>query len=806
MRKSKLLTLGILAVILTLALSSLQAISVAAQQPEIVIQNVYWGSSGSTLQPEAGDKNVDLSVVIINTDTVTLQKVTAKLELKGTPFTSVTGETEATAGYGSDLLPGQSATLQFTLNIDENAALRDYKINMEITTQTTRYSTGVTVTADVMIPLRGKVSFSIQSEPEIINPAANAFTLKVTNTGDTAASSVDISVTATSPLTIIEDSYWVFKTISPSETVSMEMKVFAPTTTIGLSYPISLSLSYKDAYGFSGSISRSVGLTVENKVSPGEIAITRVGWTSLESPVGVSPGDEGATLLVEIQNLSNNTITGVDTDLQLAPPFTNITGGSSAVAYSSSINPSQTTTLQFKLNVSPQAELKDHPMNMTLTYFIKNSLVTPNEYINALPVELKFTVSLYGRSILKVDVEGSELTAGITDTLKIKIANSGTARVHNLEATLSLPSSTSTLAASTITSPLVFESADNYWHFNSVEAGRSVSFTSQILTAKDIVGNYQLNLALSYKDEWGISHTETRTLGVSVSPTSPSSLINLESYSFEPDPVYQGDTFNINIKLKNLGDFTAQTATAQLLVPTSFTAVSSSTVSLGNLLPSSGAAVDYIVLASPEVEAGAIHTFTVNIQYTDSLGVRQTGQNHIGVPIHGTIELIVYDINIEPSPVSVGGEFTATLTVLNKGTVTAMYTEASLDQEAPLTSTDTAVSYLGDVDPNAPLPISLKATVKPDAEEGTYPLKVKIAYQDEYRKPQIFVIDIPLEVSTSIAPPPTQSSPSSPLQAFGMELPLELIIVIIVIVVVIAAVVAIKKKRSSQDFYPEKRQ
>jgi len=805
MRRSKFLTFGILAVILTLTLSSLQAIPVAAQEPEIAIQNVYWESAGSTLQPEAGDRNIDLSVVIINTDTVTLEKLTAKLKLEGTPFTSVTGGAEAVAGYGSNLLPGQSATLKFTLNIDEDATLRDYKVNMEITTQTTRYSTGVTVTSDITIPLRGKVSFSLQSEPETINQGANAFTLKVTNTGDAAAASVDISVGATSPLNMIEDSHWFFKTISPSETVPMEMKVFAPTTATGISYPISLSLSYKDAYGFTRSISRSVGLTVENEVSPGEIAITRVGWTSLESPRGVSPGDEGATLLVEVQNLSNNTVTGVNAELQLVPSFTNITGGSLAVAYSSSINPSQTTTLQFKLNVSPESELKDYPMSMTLAYFIKNSLVTPNEYIQALPVELKFAVPLYGRSILNVDVEGGELTAGVTNTLKMEIANSGKARVHDLEAILSLPSSASTLTSSTTTAPLVLEGADNYWHFNSIEGKSMVSFTAQILTAKNIVGNYQLNLALSYKDELGVSHTETRVLGVSVSPIAPSSLVNVESYSFEPDPVYQGDIFTISMKLKNLGDFTARTATVQLLVPTSFTAISASTVSLGDMSPSSVASVDYIVLASPDVEAGSIYTFTVNIQYTDSLGVRQIAQNHIGVPIHGTIELIAYDINVVPSPVPIGGEFTTTLTILNKGTVTAMYTDVSLEPEEPLASVDTTVSYIGDVDPNAPLPVSLKAMVKPDAEEGTYPLKVKVAYQDEYRKPQLFVIDVPVEVTTNIAQTLPQSSPQGPPQLFGIGFPLELIIAIIVVVLVIAAVVVVKKRHSSQAAYPENR-
>jgi hypothetical protein len=434
-----------------------------------------------------------------------------------------------------------------------------------------------------------------------------------------------------------------------------------------------------------------------------------------------------------------------------------------------------------------------------------NSLVTPNEYIKAQPVELTFTVPVHGKSILDVDVESGELSAGIANTVEINIANIGTARVHNLEATLNLPSSASTLTSSTTTAPLVFESTDNYQHFDSVEPGSSVSLITQILAAKSAVGNYQLSLALSYKDELGINHAETRTLGISVSPIAPSSLINIESYSFKPDPVHQGDTFTINIDFKNIGDFIARTTTVQLLVPTAFTTVSPATVSLGNLSPKSGTSVDYIVLASPDVESGVIYPFTVNIQYTDSLGVRQVAQNNIGIPIHGTIELIAYDVNIIPSTVPTGKEFTITLTILNKGTITAKYTEVSLEAEAPLDATENAISYIGDVDPNAPFPISLKAAVNPNAEEGSYPLKVKISYQDEYRKPQLFLMDIPVDVTANATSTLPQDTSPSPQVLYGMGLMFNLIIIIVVAVLVIAAIVVFKRRRSSQTALSENR-
>ncbi len=339
-------------------------------------------------------------------------------------------------------------------------------------------------------------------------------------------------------------------------------------------------------------------------------------------------------------------------------------------------------------------------------------------------------------------------------------------------------------------SPMVFIEKDGFWHFDSVKPSSSVEFPLYLTTSKNVVGTYPLDLTLTYRDKFEQTHQEVRSIGLSVLPKTPSSLVNIESYQINPEPVCQGDIFDLKLTLKNFGDFEAQMVTVQLISPTLFATITPSTVSVGDLLPNSTSTINYRLMASPSAEAGVVHVFEIDIYYVDNLGVKQVTKNFLGIPLHGSIELIVYDVSFTPSPIYVNNEFTVSFTVLNRGTTPAMYTNVTILPEQPFQQTLESSLYMGEIDPNAPAPASLNVFVG-KTKEGTYPLKILISYRDEYNRPHSLIHEIPVKVTF---PPKTQetsqpTSPVLPILTYGL--------VFVGILVLAVLVVMFWKKRKT---------
>ncbi len=609
--------ISICALILILTLSTIQFIPVNAQHPDFSINQVCWGSSTSAVQAKPGDENVPLNVIIQNIDTVSMTSVTARLYLTNTPFTTSTGKLNAYAGT-LNISPGQSQTFTFLLNIDPNAELKTYTLTMDVTSMTTKYSSGITSSVTIPVQLSGEVRLSTYMRPQTILPDSNYIDLNIVNNGQSSASNVEVTVNAPTPLVIVaEDSSWFFDKIEPLETLTIGMKLYAPSTSVGYAYTISVGAFYVDGYGYDRTETLTTGVIVENPT--------------------VKP----------IMNLS---------------------------------------------------------------------------------------------------VNKKEITAGSTDLLNFTISNDGLIDAKDINIALSLPT-TSSLTQPVATSPIILVGGDNFWHFNLLEAKATETFGTYLTTEKNVIGTYKIEFTLSYRDSRDQIYSETRTIGLLVNPKVPSSIVNVESYKVNPDIVRKGEDFTLTLNIKNFGHFEAQKVTLQLIPPTLFATMRPSFVTIGDLLPNESKQIEYDISVSANAQSGVIQTFEIDITFTDSLGVTDVSRTFIGIPLHGTVDLIVYDISTIPSPAPIGKQFDFSLTILNRGTVSAMYTNVSIISEFPFTQTLGGYPYIGELDINAPAPISLSAMVSPEAEEDTYPLKLSMYYQDEYSQPHTIIREIQIPVA-----------------------------------------------------------
>ncbi len=655
--------------LLTLTFSLVYIPSANAQPPEFSVIQVFWGSQTEKVQAKPGDQNLPLNVVIQNIDNVEMTSVKAKLILQGSPFTTPTGEKEAYAGVLS-LLPGQQATLTFILNIDKNAKLGVYKLEMEVTSITKRYSTGVSSSTTIFVPVYGEVFFSTFLSPKKIFPGSNTLTLTIQNEGEAKASNLDVLVNIPSPLIIMgEDNSWSFDEVKPNQNLTVTIDVYAPVASVGGAYPITVTVSYVDAYGFSHVDQKTLGLAVENPLK---------------------------------------------------------------------------------------------------------------------------------KPLLKIRVDNGEIVSGEKSILNITLTNNGEVNILNLDVTLSLPKPVASLGGTSSSSPLILLNEDNFWHFDKIKPKESVLIPVLLTTDKGVVGTYQISLTLTYQDERNQTYRETRSVGLTVSPKVPSSLVNIESYKVNPQTVYQGDVFTLDFNLKNFGDFKAQMVTVTLTPPTLFATLSPSTVSLGDIKPNTSKQVSFKVMASPSVKAGVVHVFRIDISYIDSKGIKQVTTNTLGVPIHGKIEFTIYDFSILPSPAHIGSEFTVSFTLLNHGTSPAMYTNVSIIPSKTFQLTKESSSYVGQVDPNAPAPISLTSIVSSDVEEGNYPLKILVVYKDEYNQPHSFTYETSVKVVTPPTPPKTSQTTVTTLIFESLLIPA----IVIVVLIMLAATILIRRKLKSSKEKP----
>ncbi|MFQ5998420.1 MAG: hypothetical protein ACE5KO_03855, partial [Candidatus Bathyarchaeia archaeon] len=249
---------------------------VHAQGIQFAVTNVYWGpSTESTLEPKPGDKNLLLSVELVNISEATVDNAIATLSLPNSPFRDPFGGQEATAGITSSMIPGETATVTFTVSILPEAELRFLPIppatsivDMNLKAFTARFSNGFDVLLKVKVPVLGKVELTLQPPQKVFSPGLNDFTVHLSNTGDAVARDVEATVEIPfkidkpSLARIDADDRIFFSKLAPNTIVTTNLKIFIPTTAADTAYLLTFTLSYKDAYGYSQTTTRTVGMAI----------------------------------------------------------------------------------------------------------------------------------------------------------------------------------------------------------------------------------------------------------------------------------------------------------------------------------------------------------------------------------------------------------------------------------------------------------------------------------------------------------------------------------------------------------------
>jgi len=494
-----------------------------------------------------------------------------------------------------------------------------------------------------------------------------------------------------------------------------------------------------------------------------------------QTKVEVGPGEGSSTLAIVLVNKARQDITGVKGILTLPEGFdavaspTNQLGNNrlnltsdntSEASFRSVVKAGETFTLYFDINVLDDAKVKQYATNLKLLY----SKVLD---LGNLEIDLPIQFRVPGKVILDLNTVSTEpLNPGTINRVPISIKNIGSSSANGVTVTIkdinrgNLSSSDSVSTTSDLASSSVNLGSTTY-DLGTIAQNSSKVINSSIYPGFDGSGKVQnLNLQISYGDAYGIRKQINSLVGLVVAPKPPESVIAVRTIVNVSGNNLEGGTNNIGPNAtKNANGINnnqnALIITAGQIQDLKFVISNNSSNTVSNLVLTLNSPLDSVKIVGdskwtlntlrPQAEqifdtkvfaaksaVGNPMLFNLGLNYIFNGDTKKDTLN-LGAYVTGQFKIRAYDFNIT----DIGGIPNLVANLLNEGNSLAMFTTVELvkdqSQAKQLVDSLPPPQYLGDLDENSPLPVSIPLMIPKSTKQGTYPVSLLVTYKDDLR-------------------------------------------------------------------------
>jgi hypothetical protein len=673
------------------------------------------------------------------------------------------------------LSPGGVVTLPLELYVGPTTPPGAYQLVLTATYQD-RFGTEGVVERVLGLRVASPVEERISLEALVLNPRLaaevnNTVRVLVRNRGWVAASEVEavlsIPVGASGLALIGSDGHFSLGDIEPGEATVLELVIYAAPSSQGATFQLPFTLTYRDEFGNQATASRSLGLRVEAPPS---------GLVVIDASLEAGPLKAGAynELQLVVRNLGTEPALGVEVSLTLpqgpTAPLTLAEGDSHL--WVGNLEPGGVVALPLKLYAAYTAQGTAYQLPLTVSYRDRYGNLKVAERL----LGVRVSTPALDEVALDAELSADALVPGSTNLLTLTVRNTGTEPAYSLDLTLKLPEG--------LVSPLTFIATDGHWRIKELGPGGEAQISFKLYASPGAAGSaYQLPLTIRFRDRFGTEGQVLRVLGTTVAATAAQLGIQVTTSTV----LTAGLLDNLTLTLTNNSPYTLKdVAISVASTSPRVTLVGQERWFFGEVAPQSQRTFRVPVYPAPEVADQAV-TFTVTVEYTGEGGVIRSDTVQLGIYIQGLISLRVYDVEVNVlagNPFIVGN-------LLNEGNREALFTTVTLipADSAPFTPLESV--YLGDLNPDAPLPFSIPILLAPGFTPGEYPVTVQVTYKDALRNlhTKTFTVKVRLE------PPPqeeaqTQASPLEVFQASG------LFPALVVVVVAVLLYAAFRRRRS----------
>ncbi len=543
-----------------------------------------------------------------------------------------------------------------------------------------------------------------------------------------------------------------------------------------------------------------------------------------QTKVEVGPGEGASTLAIVLVNKARQDITGVKGVLTLPdgfePPSTaagqsqNSATGNQTVETSlkSLVRAGDIFTLYFDINVLDGAKIGQYSTNLKLLY--SKVLELGNIEVD-IPVQFRIP----GKVTLDASNLSTEsLIPGTINKVPISIRNIASATANSVTVFLKGISTGNTTLSNSLsgsgdqsTSSVTLGSTT--FNLGSIPSNGSKVITPIIYPSFDASGKVQnLNLQISYGDAYGNTKQLSPLVGLVVAPKPPESVISVSTIVNGSQSTTLGSATKVAVDkndiqnaliitggqiqdLKFVISNNSSTPVSNLVVTLnspseSVKIIGDSKWTLNSLPARAEQALDTKVFAAKSA-VGNPMIFNLGLNYILNGGTKTDSLN-LGAYVTGQFKIRAYDFNVT----TIGDTPNLVANLLNEGNSLAMFTTVEMindpSQSKHLVSTLPPAQYLGDLDENSPLPVSIPLNMPNNIKPGTYPVSLKVTYKDDLRIEHSSIVN----GTVLIEPKVEEKSTSGGL--FGSSQGALLPVIAVLVVIAIAVMIFLRRRKRNK--------
>jgi len=438
-------------------------------------------------------------------------------------------------------------------------------------------------------------------------------------------------------------------------------------------------------------------------------------------------------------------VTEVEATLASSTPGLSILSGNHKVF--NEIPAGENKTYEAILYVDQGLSVGSYTLTLQLSYVRQYKTVSVNVPVNVVVNEpfrpmLKFVLSP-GTSSLK---------AGATNPLYFSAVNISSETLKDLRISLSSAS------------PLTAIVGDVNFDGNELDAGVATIFT----TALDVLdsaslGPYSVSGIVYYSDVSGNRFRQSFTLPFDVSSLEPTKTPTLIIRNLNPlESVNPGQSFNLDLEITcssaQVFNMRASVALDQKGV---LSPQSPMNVALGDIKPSESVQLKYSLMVDGAAASGQIPV-VVTLRYVDSKGTQGTSTETMTVIVDEIVNFSL--LNDLALTVEQDGTKQFEGDLLLVGTSRVDFVKVSAVAQDPFIQVTGSSEYLGAIDPDSPVPFTLKFGVKPGTALGDHVLPIKIEYMNHRNQIKESIINVPVTV---VKAEPATQVPSGDIGFWG---------------------------------------
>ena len=637
-------------------------------------------------------------------------------------------------------------TLSFVIDIDKDVNPRSYTSTLIIKYTVSPSNQNTVKEYIVNIPINIASGKSIDSQIDVVNvywgvntpryvyPASqnNPLNIVLANRGGYDVSSLILSINK-SP-----KGFYIYPS-NVSVTTLLNGGGFAETRLyINISkyvkpgeYTLSLRISYQiRIYGayLNRNIVKNITIYISRPIYPEPyINVISYRWAN---GYKVYPGTEESSLSVSFINNAMYPISAINISIT-SPAGISVVMGYNSFYIEGPIQSWNTFSINIALNVSKDVKPGYHRLKFNITYIINDRgssiLFNNTQYIYIYISQLDGL-----RYITYMWLSQSPGPGSAGATLVLIFRDDKIDVMKGVYATVELPKG--------------FISTNNNKNVFNITLSSTQVFPGDyiivkmnlIISSNLMVGKYYAYVTFNFFDQWGSIHNYKLKCYFNL----PGSTTYLEVVENESYLIVGEKEANVSIVFRNPGSAPIYDVYIGVGSYSQAIVFSSSLKYIPILKPGDKIMLTWRAAVNPSTSITGSLPAMVSISYVDPTGYRNSLNQTVILYVIGLAKLKVIDLEVNPSPVLSGGEFSVSATIVNIGTDTAKYSEVYLVGNDIKTSPD-SYTYLGDIDVGYQIPFTLYAEM--NKYSGNTTIYLIINYYNLYHEK--FTIKYPIKIT-----------------------------------------------------------